>query len=331
MSDPASFTPVGQPVAIQLIRRMIASRRVGGSYLFTGPPGVGKKTTARFFALSLNCQNEAEAPCGSCDACQKILVGNHPDFLKVSPAPGKQTISVEQVRQLQETLAYGPYEGNRRVVVIDPAERLGIEASNALLLTLEAPPSHTIFILVTSTPYALLETIRSRCQIVRLSPLSKQALIEVARHAGVEISLSEPALELCQGSVTRLLSLLETDGQDTSREIDALLTSILLGESAAGLIETPKWAKQRDTMEAFLERALWTVRDVWATLEGKCGVAAHTSGIVKKIAARLPAEAREKFPNLVEDILQAMADLKNNASPELIFTTLRLEMEELRG
>jgi len=185
MEKPEPFLPVGQTAVIHLIQRMVLSDRAGGSYLFIGPKGVGKTMAARFFAMAVNCLATSSRPCGHCEACVKILENVHPDLLTLSPEPKKQTISIEQIRQIQETLAFAPYEGKRRLVIIEPADRLGPEAANALLLTLEAPPAHTIFILVTATPYALLDTIRSRCQIIRFSPLTQEALLEVGRHHGL--------------------------------------------------------------------------------------------------------------------------------------------------
>lgn len=325
------FAPIGQPFAIQLLQKMVATGRVGGSYLFIGPRGVGKKTAARFFAMAINCQEEGPTPCGQCEACRKILANSHPDLLRVTPEADRQAISIEQVRQLQEILAFGPYEGKRRLVMIDPAERLGPEAANALLLTLEAPPPHTLFVLVTSTPYALLETIRSRCQIIRFSPLSRKALLKVARRLGVTVAPTDPVLDLCQGSVTHLLTFLEPEVRDKFEEMDILITSFLMGSPSPDLIETPKWAKQRVTMEEFLERALWLVRNVWVTLEGKKGSGVMGAEAVDKIVAHLPPSTNEWLPDLLETILRSLEDLKHHASPELVFDTLRIEMEELSG
>ncbi len=326
-----SFTPIGQPLALAMIRRMVETGRVGGSYLFVGPPGVGKGMTARFFAMAVNCISGRTEPCGHCDACLKILKGTHPDILEMVPEAGKQGISIEQVRRLQETLAFGPYEGRRRVVIIDPAERLGLEAANALLLTLEAPPAHTLFILIASTPYALLETIRSRCQVIRFSPLSRESLREVLARLDRSLPPGDPALDLCQGSVARLLSLRDPESSEKFEDMDALLVAFLAGNGPRDLIETPKWAKERGAMEEFLGRALWMIRNVWVFMEvGKTG-GGLSEKTAEEIAARLGPGAKKRFPDLVEHVFQAMEDVKNNAGPELIFNALRLEMEGLGG
>jgi DNA polymerase-3 subunit delta' len=332
MEKPEPFLPVGQTAVIHLIQRMVLSDRAGGSYLFIGPKGVGKTMAARFFAMAVNCLATSSRPCGHCEACVKILENVHPDLLTLSPEPKKQTISIEQIRQIQETLAFAPYEGKRRLVIIEPADRLGPEAANALLLTLEAPPAHTIFILVTATPYALLDTIRSRCQIIRFSPLTQEALLEVGRHHGLSLAPGDPLLEQCQGSVTHLLRLASPDQLSHDDEMEKLIVDFLTGNASRGLIETPKWAKQRTAMEEFLEQALWVVRNMWISLEGKGkNHGKRDRGALGEAVSRLKPEASERLIHLLETILEAMEDLKHNGSPELIFDMLRLEMEAVRG
>ena len=326
-----SFIPIGQPVASRVIEKMIGTGRVGGSYLFSGPPGVGKKTAARFLAMAVNCETSAFPPCGQCVACGKILEGIHPDVWTVSPREKKQTITIEQVRELQGTLSFPPYEGKRRVVLIDPADRLGLEAANALLVTLESPPAHTLLILVTTAPYSLLATIRSRCQLLRFTPLSKDALLEIARRAGIHVGPDDSVLELCQGSATRLLTLLQAETEESHTEIDAFLSALLAGSRSPDLIETPKWAKQRGTMEIFLERALWLTRDWIVSLEERAGRDVVNKELIRDVNTDRSRVSRASLLNLLDALFQSMEDLKRNAAPELIFDTLRMRMEAIVG
>ncbi|RTZ90589.1 MAG: DNA polymerase III subunit delta' [Deltaproteobacteria bacterium] len=331
VTDPVSFTPIGQTVALLLIRKMIETGRLGGSYLFAGPQGVGKKTTARYLAMAANCERSEFPPCGECSACEKILAGNHPDVLTLSPPEGKQNLTIEQVRHLQGTLAYGPYEGKRRVVIIDPADLLGLEAANALLVTLESPPSHTLLILTTAAPYRLLETIRSRCQVIRFTPLTRDALAQIARRSGLTLAPDDPVLELSQGSVTRLMALTDPETRERYAEMDAFFSAVLTGEKAPDLIENPKWAKQRGTMEIFLERALWLSRDWALNLEGLSGREVVNKELIRGVIGAQTRVSREFLLEFMDMLFQSMEDLKHNAAPELIFDTLRLKMEEIVG
>lgn len=171
---------VGHRRLLDLLTRSIHRGSLPPSLIFAGPSGVGKRLTAMAVAQVLNCigpagpeqggrASEAAPPfdaCGACAACSKIARGVHPDVLLVEPGDSG-TIKVDQVRDIVERVAYRPFEGRRRVVVIDEADAMVSAAQNALLKTLEEPPPSSVIILVTSRPDMLLATVRSRC--IRLS------------------------------------------------------------------------------------------------------------------------------------------------------------------
>jgi DNA polymerase-3 subunit delta' len=157
---------------LTLIARSIKRDALPPSLLFEGPPGVGKRTAALAVAMAVNClepltdgEFEWDA-CGECSSCKKMLKDLHPDVRIIEPGE-TGNIKVEQVREVIDAAAYRPFEGKRRVVIIDRAEQLGEPAQNALLKTLEEPRPASIFILVSSRPDLLLPTVRSRCSRLR--------------------------------------------------------------------------------------------------------------------------------------------------------------------
>ena len=161
--------------------------RLGHAYLFAGEPSVGKRLTAVRLAQAVNCEHEAAVPtdaCGHCRSCHQIEAHTHPDFLWIEPDTEAVTpqIKIEQVREVEQALIYRPLIGRYKVCLVDEADRLTLSAANALLKTLEEPPAHSLFLLVTSRPLALPTTIRSRCQLVRFGPppqrLVEQILVE---------------------------------------------------------------------------------------------------------------------------------------------------------
>jgi DNA polymerase III subunit delta' len=163
---------IGHNRLIGLLERSIAGGTLPPSLLFAGPAGVGKRTTAVAFAQALNCLAPRDGDaCGVCAACSRIARGVHPDVVLVAPEDSG-AIRIEQVRDIVDRAAYRPFEGRRRVVIIDEADALGVPPQHALLKTLEEPPSSSIFILVTSRPDVLLPTVRSRCPQLRFRPLS---------------------------------------------------------------------------------------------------------------------------------------------------------------
>ncbi len=151
------------------------------AYLLEGPSGVGKRQVADLLALTVNCTAEKRSarPCGRCNTCRTIRGGTHPDVVVLEPDPKKASASipVDAVREVIRQAGYHRYGARRRVVIVDPAEAMAESAANALLKTLEEPPAGTGFFLVTHNAQALLPTIRSRCQRVRLGAVPTSAIV----------------------------------------------------------------------------------------------------------------------------------------------------------
>src|SRR6478609_2680417 len=153
---------VGQNHVSRTLKNAVAQNRLAHAYLFVGPRGVGKTSTARILAKSLNCINGPTiTPCGVCDNCREIAGGNSLDVIEID---GASNNSVEDVRQLRENVRYAPAKGRYKIYLIDEVHMLSPQAFNALLKTLEEPPDHVKFIFATTEPQKVLATILSRCQ-----------------------------------------------------------------------------------------------------------------------------------------------------------------------
>ncbi len=160
----------GQPKAIKLLNRSLASQRLAHAYLFTGPDGVGKYTTARSMAAILLCPDVSDLkPCGICPGCQKFSSGNHPDFLHISPMG--TAIKIDQIRELKKALSFSPLEAEYRVTILEDVHTMRREAGNSLLKLLEEPPPDNILLLTADESVQLLTTIVSRCQVIPFYPL----------------------------------------------------------------------------------------------------------------------------------------------------------------
>jgi DNA polymerase-3 subunit delta' len=165
---------------LDLLARSIERRTLPPSLIFEGPAGAGKRATAVAVAQALNCMQGGPDACGECPACRKIVRGVHPDVLIVEPGDSG-SIKIEQVRDIADRANYRPFEGRRRVIIIDDADALVAAAQNALLKTLEEPPSSSVFILVTSRPDVLLPTVRSRCIRLRFAAGAAETIDQEAR------------------------------------------------------------------------------------------------------------------------------------------------------
>jgi DNA polymerase III subunit gamma/tau len=204
---------VGQKHVTETLQNAIRTGRVAHAYIFSGVRGVGKTTTARVLAKALNCvQGPTPNPCNQCDSCREITAGTSLDVIEIDAASNR---GIDQIRELREMVRYAPASSRNKVVILDEAHQLTAEASNALLKTLEEPPERVIFVLATTQPENLAETIRSRAQHFHFRSLAfgeiVQALERIARDEGLTAEPGALAVmgRAAEGSLRDALSLLE--------------------------------------------------------------------------------------------------------------------------
>jgi DNA polymerase-3 subunit delta' len=190
----------------------MAEGRFPHAFLFVGPEGVGKRTFAFRLAQALLCETRPETdldPCGACAACHQVAAQTHPDFLVVGRPEDKHDLPIAVVRQLSHDIGLRPARGGRKIAIVDDADDMNDEAANALLKTLEEPPPDSVLVLLGTAAEVQLETIVSRCRIVRFGPLSEDDLKAVLRGRGIAGDESEAArlAALGEGSVARAQGL----------------------------------------------------------------------------------------------------------------------------
>ncbi len=214
---PSSFdTLVGQVPVKQALMNALSSGRIAHAYLFTGPRGTGKTTTARIFAKALNClKGPTDHPCGECLNCRQITDGSAMDVQELDAASNR---GVDDIKNLNKNADFAPVNCRYKVYIIDEAHMLTTEACNALLKTLEEPPEHVVFILATTEPQKILPTIHSRCQRFDFHPITQEEIVAHLQKVaeGSDIKADKEALELIaaasEGGMRDALSLLEQCG-----------------------------------------------------------------------------------------------------------------------
>lgn len=230
----------GQKRAVGLLLSALRLGRVHHAWLFTGPEGVGKETTARAFAQSLLCPSPVEGEgCGECPTCRKVERNLHPDLLQILPealavergllareevgrTPSRE-LRIEQIRNLESALAIAPVEGERRVVLLLSADSMNAAAQNAFLKTLEEPPPGTHIVLVAEAGDRLLPTIRSRCVRVPFGPLPLSFVAErLEEERGIEAEEARLLAALAGGSLGRALRLTPEALQGRAQLIEEL-------------------------------------------------------------------------------------------------------------
>ena len=192
---------IGQEPIMHILRNALVQSKISHAYIFSGPRGVGKTTTARILAKALNCkEGPTPSPCGKCNSCTSITDGSSVDVTEID---GASNNSVDDIRDLRERVKYAPTGGKYKVYIIDEVHMLSTSAFNALLKTLEEPPSHVIFVLATTEMKKIPATVLSRCQHMPFRRISssmiKTRLRQIAEAEGIQ-HIIPCAGSCCKGS-----------------------------------------------------------------------------------------------------------------------------------
>ena len=320
----------------QVLAKILASGRVPHALLFHGVEGVGKRTVAMRLAASLLCDapRQGEA-CGSCAPCRKAAHGNHPDLFVVTRLPKdgsdddggdgelRAVVAIGQIREMAEHASYAPREGPRRVFLVDPADRLTVEAQNALLKTLEEPPGRGVIVLVASRPHALLGTVRSRCFQIGFGAMPPATLADALVRRGMDPEEARRRASLSDGRPGRALTL---DVAALGARRDAVLEALcdlssstrgvaLLGEHATALV-----GDDEDDLVEGVDLVAALARDAARVASGRAEILhADAAGGVAELARALGADRAAEIVALAERL---RGDLRGNANKTLVAETL---------
>lgn len=200
----------------------VKENKVSHSYMFVGIDGIGKKIIAKQFAKKILCTNNIQEKCDECKSCIEFDSDNHPDFLYIEP--DGNSIKIEQIRYLQKKIQEKPIISNKKVYIINDANKMTIEAQNCLLKTLEEPPEYSTIILIGNNESAFLNTIKSRCMIITFRPIEDQLVKEYLEKNYQMMNITSNMLEAFQGSIGKAIIL--KDKIDEYQQIEKIIEEL---------------------------------------------------------------------------------------------------------
>src|ERR1700736_1438737 len=339
---------VGQAHVTETLANAIRNNRVAHAYIFSGARGVGKTTAARILAKALNCVNGPTAePCGVCTSCTEIAAGTSLDVIEIDAASNR---GIDQIRELREMVRYAPAASRRKIVILDEAHMLTGEASNALLKTLEEPPEQVVFVMATTEPEKLPDTIRSRSQHFHFRALTSAEITarleEIAKRENLSIETGAYAVmaRIAEGSLRDALSLLEqaraycgetiTDkdvrellGVVPEDSLNELVEAIAEGSADRALALVHTFQKEGRNLQHFCREAIRHIRNL--LIARVCGADSELIAAtpdqrhaLERAAAQFTEEDLTRFFQI---LLQTDDDLRRKPDPRV-----HLEMGLLR-
>jgi DNA polymerase-3 subunit delta' len=349
---------LNQKIAKEILKNALKQNKVSGTYLFYGSLGTGKWALALELAKALNCEKNHLDPCDSCFSCIQISKLTYPDLKLIFPLPSTKTegewervkslkinnpyaivrfekpavIAIEKIRETQKEIALKPFQGEKKVVIISEAQNIRKEGANALLKTLEEPPSNTVIILTSSSPNLILPTILSRCQKIRLANLPMNLIKdELKKIQNLSLEKAGFYAKISQGSYGLALDLISKDKEEL-REKGWELVEKSLGKKDLEIVDIIEQIEKEKSPEEVVqlgESIVLFFRDLlW--LSEKDESAVINSDKVKQITGLLKFfQSFEKIEKIIELASQIKIDLQRNVSIKLSLLNFCINLKKV--
>lgn len=314
---------IGQDIAVKALRNIIRHGQARGAYLFTGPDGVGKRTAAIEFAKALNCEQGDGDACDACASCKKIDSMNHPDVFVARPEGASFSIKIGTIREIIYQASLKPYEGKKRIFIINDAEAMTEEAQNAFLKLLEEPPLNHIFILTGSNMAGFLPTVLSRCKALKFYSLSRGMIRDFlkAREAGEEEAILFS--HMAMGSLGRALDFKE---KNIIAQRDQTINDFFFRKSALLREDVLAEHIQKDTEESLYMLLCW-YRDLLVSKFTEDVDRVLNIDRTREIFSYAARFSKEKLQKDILNIMDTMDYIGRNVNPKIALFNMAVELK----
>ncbi len=320
---------VGQEQIVEHLKAAVKMKKVSHAYILQGERSSGKEFIAKVFAMALQCERQGGDPCGQCRSCKQAEGGNHPDIIRVSHEK-PNTIGVEDIRKVTGDIAIKPYSSDKKIYIINEAEKMTVQAQNALLKTLEEPPEYAVILLLTTNVEALLPTIQSRCVLLTMKPVRDDA---VKKFLMENLMIPEYKADVCvafaRGNVGKAKALASSEEFDNIKSDAVTLLKYIrdmeINEIVAAI---KKIAEYKFDINDYLDILSVWYRDVLlfkATNDVNHLIFKDETQYIKKTADRSAYEGIEEILDALE---KAKSRLKANVNFDLTMELLLLTIKE---
>ena len=320
---------LGHEEVVKHLKNVAAMDKVSHSYIFAGEKGSGKKLLAKLFAMTLQCEKHGDEPCLQCSSCKKAMKRNHPDIIYISHEK-PNSIGIEDIReQLISDVSIKPYTGPYKIYIVDEAEKMTVQAQNALLKTIEEPPAYAVILLLVNNGSTLLPTIASRCVTLNFKPVRDEVIKKyLMEELHVPDYQAEVSVAFAQGNVGKAKQI--ATAEDFTEMMDAAFRILKRGQDMEvyEMVDAIKLlSEQKHTIYEYLDLYLVWFRDVLmfkATRQIDGLVFRQEYNDIKSRADRSSYEGLEKIIRAIETAkARLQANVNFDLTMELLFLTIR--------
>lgn len=315
----------GQDAQVELFLKTANRGMIAHSFIISGPDGVGKSVFAQFIAQYIMCSSD-KRPCGECLNCLRVNNKNHPDIIEIIP---KNSIGVDDIRQLNDKINTKPYESDKKVVIIKGADLITLQGQNAFLKTLEEPPLDTVIIMLVENINLILDTIKSRCQIYKLNRISIDKVKEYLLSVGINEEKAELFSNLSDGIIGNALKMIDTHYSILREEVTNIFPEIINFNRVNFLKLEDFFLEYKDRIDEVFDILISLIRDISIyknTLNQSYVLNKDKLSIIIELSNSL---SYNRLNKVMELFLNIKDKINKNANYQMAVTALLIDLQEV--